>query len=207
MHTRRAVLASLAAAPAYAGVEAWADACRLAPETTAGPFYLGGGRVRRDVTEGRPGAPLTLALQVVGPDCAPVEGARLDLWHTDAQGAYSGVEGDDGTFMRGTQRTGPGGAASFSTIWPGWYPGRATHFHLRVILDRKTLVTTQIFLPEDMNERIHATAPYAGRPTRRRVRNDEDWIARRAGPAAMASVRRDDKGFAAALVVGVAGAG
>ncbi|MGE7157141.1 hypothetical protein ACQKJ1_25815 [Methylorubrum rhodesianum] len=82
---------------------------------------------------------MRLRLRVIeaGP-CTPVAGARVDVWHSDARGLYSGYpgQGDDRavdtsgqTFLRGTQMTDEGGWVSFETIYPGWYAGRATHIH------------------------------------------------------------------------------
>jgi protocatechuate 3,4-dioxygenase beta subunit len=110
------------------------DVCLLQPELTEGPFYVDPQLIRSDITEGRPGLPMQMRLQVVDAACTPVEGARVDLWHCDAQGAYSGVRNLRGgpdmtgqTFLRGTQITDATGVASFQTIFPGWYPSRTTH--------------------------------------------------------------------------------
>jgi protocatechuate 3,4-dioxygenase beta subunit len=76
------------AAPASGGT---ALACVLTPEETAGPYYLDYGLVRRDITDGYPGVPLTLSVTVVdAATCAPVTGAALDVWHCNALGEYSG---------------------------------------------------------------------------------------------------------------------
>ena len=84
-----------AAAPATtaATTEGAAD-CVLMPELTEGPYYLDLDLVRRDITEGRPGVPFDLAVKVVdATSCEPIEGAAVDVWHCDAEGAYSGVAG------------------------------------------------------------------------------------------------------------------
>src|SRR6478672_12245544 len=113
-----------------------AKVCILTPEAVQGPFYFDPKLVRADITEGRRGAPLALTLQVASvKDCARLKGARIDLWHADGQGMYSGyrAQGDDGistrgeTFLRGTQLTDANGQVRFATIYPGWYPGRTPH--------------------------------------------------------------------------------
>src|ERR687885_772244 len=48
-----------------AAVASGAVSCVLAPEQTEGPYYISGEKLRRNITEGRPGAPLTLRLKVV----------------------------------------------------------------------------------------------------------------------------------------------
>ena len=46
---------------------------------------------------GQPGAPLQLALQVIrAGDCATLANARVDVWHADALGLYSGYENQSG---------------------------------------------------------------------------------------------------------------
>ena len=67
------------------------NVCLLSPEVTEGSYYVDGSLVRADITEGRAGALLDLTMQVVDGRCRPVEGARVDVWHCDAQGRYSGV--------------------------------------------------------------------------------------------------------------------
>ncbi|SFM72163.1 Dioxygenase [Methylobacterium pseudosasicola] len=103
--------------------------CVLTPQSIEGPFYVDPKLVRIDITEGRDGIPLRLRLRVIhaGP-CTPVADARIDIWHCDARGLYSGYpgQGDDRsidtsgqTFLRGTQTTDSEGCATFDTIYPG----------------------------------------------------------------------------------------
>jgi protocatechuate 3,4-dioxygenase beta subunit len=138
--------------------------CVLMPELTEGPYYLDLDVVRRDITEGRPGAPFDLAVTVVDADsCEPIEGAAVDVWHCDAEGVYSGVQGDSGTFLRGVQMTGADGVASFRTIFPGWYTGRAVHVHLKVALGTTDVHTGQLFFDEATLAAAYESEPYAGR--------------------------------------------
>jgi protocatechuate 3,4-dioxygenase beta subunit len=199
---RRALLKALSLAPAFAvTVPHWAraeakeaglissDVCLLQPEATEGPYYIDPGLVRQDIAEGRPGLPLVLRLQVVTGECKPVVGARVDVWHCDADGVYSGVSGDTGTFLRGTQSTGADGVAEFRTVFPGWYPGRVTHVHYKVFLD----------------DRIHADHPAYEDRGAQDTALAADRIARAAGKGAVAQVEMDapDGEAVAALVVGV----
>src|SRR5437016_11704239 len=123
--TRRSVLAKLGGLAAVAlGAEAWqSDAeagagpgavaaglvtCVLTPEQTEGPYYIANEHVRRNITEGRAGTPLTLRTTVVDAStCRQIKGAAVDIWHADAGGVYSGFGTGAGnrTFMRGIQRT------------------------------------------------------------------------------------------------------
>lgn len=221
---RRTLLKSLAIAPIAAATglaSPWARAaaqeaglvaanvCLLSPETTEGPFYFDPALVRADITEGRPGLPLDLAIQVVDAECRPLEDARVDIWHCDAAGSYSGYSREgtqDETFLRGTQLTGAEGVARFISIYPGWYRGRAVHVHYKVFLDRATVLTSQLFFPDAVSDEIYAGSPaYADRTGQRSTLNTNDGIARRAGEGAIAELRREDGRAVAALVVGVAG--
>lgn len=225
--TRRALLAGFAASPiAVAGVGAFPRAaraqaqaaglitpnvCMVLPETTEGPYYFDPELVRRDITEGREGEAMRLQLQVVDAECQPIEGARVDIWHCDARGIYSGyrnrgtdIEARGETFLRGTQTTGDRGVATFDTIYPGWYPGRTTHIHYKVLLDERSVLTSQIFFPDALSEYLfQAVAPYNEREDARDTMNRDDWIAQRAGEGAFAAIREQASGYDAALVVGI----
>lgn len=143
--------------------------CTLLPEKTAGPFPLDQQLVRRDITEGLPGHPMRLGLRVLDESCAPVPGANVEIWHTDATGDYSAFadggggkdEGPGTTFLRGTQSADDAGIVEFLTICPGWYPGRAVHIHLRVHLEDDVVTTSQLFFDPEYLESVYASAPYA----------------------------------------------
>lgn len=187
------------------------DVCLVQAEVTEGPFYLSPELVRQDITEGRPGLPLLLRLQVVRADCSPIEGARVDVWHCDAEGLYSGVDnmgrGDTAgqTFLRGTQMAGPEGIVAFRTVFPGWYRGRAVHIHYKVWLEGAQALTGQVFFDDSLSDAIYAEHPaYDGRGARDR-RNDRDSIGREAGAASVAQLALDapDGEAVAAMVIGL----
>ena len=97
--------------------------CAPTPALTQGPYYLRDVPQREDLREGLPGVPLRLLLRVRDRACRPLQGARVNLWHTDALGRYSGVNAP-GTFCRGWQATDERGEVAFLTLFPGWYPSR-----------------------------------------------------------------------------------
>jgi protocatechuate 3,4-dioxygenase beta subunit len=141
--------------------------CTLYPEETEGPYYQNVNRVRRDITEGKPGAPLTLVLHVQDESgCDPLTGIDVEIWHADAAGVYSD-ESSEGTageiYLRGTQTTDGSGIVEFETIYPGWYAGRTTHIHFKVHLSDGSVVTSQMYFPEAVTAAVYATAPYAAR--------------------------------------------
>lgn len=143
--------------------------CMLLREMTAGPFGLDEQFDRRDITEGYSGHPLRLGLRVVDAACSPVPGATVEIWHTDATGDYSAFDDNGGgkdegagtTFMRGSQTAGEDGIVEFQTIYPGWYPGRAVHIHLRVFVAGDEVLTSQLFFDDDYTAAIYATGEYA----------------------------------------------
>jgi protocatechuate 3,4-dioxygenase beta subunit len=214
--TRRASLLTLGgfaagalgwkAEPAGAGpaaVASGAISCVLTPEMTEGPYYVSGEKVRRNITEGRPGVPLELALTVVDAStCKPIKGASVDIWHCDALGVYSGVQGNTGTFMRGVQATNSHGVALFDTVYPGWYTGRAVHIHVKVHLSGNVVHTGQLFFPDTLTDRVYGKAPYSTRPGRD-TRNATDAIFRNGGSRSMLGLSQAGSGYAGAIVLGV----
>ena len=150
-------------------------ACRLAAEAEEGPFYLDLGEVRTAIAEDRPGVPLALAITVLdATGCEPLPDAAVDVWHCDALGAYSGVESEGTigeTYLRGIALTDDRGVAEFETIYPGHYPGRTTHLHLKVRLGGRDAeggysggnvsYVGQLYTPEPDDSEVFALAPYA----------------------------------------------
>jgi protocatechuate 3,4-dioxygenase beta subunit len=194
-----------------------ASVCVLTPEVTEGPYYTDPKLVRADITEGRPGVPTELQLQVVDQMCRPLSNARVDVWHCDATGLYSNYsgQGDTGTtstvgamFMRGTQMTGAAGVATFKTVYPSWYRGRTTHIHFKVFLNTANVLTGQIFFPDALSEYLFRNvAPYTSRTGKRDTTNDSDDIARQATATSFAYVKERSDSYLASMVIGVNPAG
>jgi protocatechuate 3,4-dioxygenase beta subunit len=138
--------------------------CTQTAEQTEGPYYLDVDAIRTDIREGREGVRLRLGIRVRSAgECEPIKNAVVDIWHADAEGVYSGVQGDDGRFLRGTQVTNADGIVEFETIYPGWYPGRTPHIHAKVHVDNATALTTQLYFDDDVSAEVFAREPYAGR--------------------------------------------
>jgi protocatechuate 3,4-dioxygenase beta subunit len=193
---RRQALVGLSGilAAAMGADRAWAGqdsrSCVLTPEAGEGPFYLDPKLVRADITSGQAGAPLQLALQVMrSGDCATLANARVDVWHADAVGLYSGYEKQSGVggisttpalgqqYLRGTQFTDAKGHVQFRTIFPSWYGGRTPHVHFKVFLGGKEVVASQVFFPDDVTREVFAEwQPYRQHVSKRRVFNDNDPI-------------------------------
>jgi protocatechuate 3,4-dioxygenase beta subunit len=186
-----------------AAVASGAVACVLTPEMTEGPYYVAGEAVRRNITEGRPGTSLALRLTVVNAStCKPIARANVDVWHADALGVYSGVQGNTGTFMRGIQPTNAHGVALFDTVYPGWYTGRTVHIHVKVHLGGNVVHTGQLFFPDTLTDKVYRASPYESRGARD-TRNSTDAIFRNGGSRSMLTISRGGPGYVAAITMGV----
>jgi protocatechuate 3,4-dioxygenase beta subunit len=181
--------------------------CEVAPSETIGPFPSLSDLMRSDIREGKPGTTLTLRLTVVNASasCAPVANALVDVWQCDAAGNYSSYGTQTGqTYLRGVQTTNAAGEVVFTTVYPGWYQGRATHIHIEVLRAGGSVKVTQIAFPEAVNAAVYATGVYAGRganPTS----NARDGIFSDSLSAELATVTGDPVGgFVATFQVGVA---
>jgi protocatechuate 3,4-dioxygenase beta subunit len=184
--------------------------CVVRPQQTEGPYFvdekLNRSDIRSDPTtaEVRAGAGLDLAFNVSrlgAGTCAPLTGAIVDVWHCDALGVYSDVRDPGGStvgkrFLRGYQTTNAAGLARFTTIYPGWYPGRAVHIHFKVRTAQGQEFTSQIYFDDALTDRIHALEPYARRG-QRRLRNEDDGIFHQGGRELVVVATPSGPGYAA----------
>src|ERR1700704_1961707 len=197
--------AASAAGSGPAAVASGAISCVLTPEMTEGPYYVPAEKVRRNITEGKPGTPLDLRLTVVDAStCKPIKSAVVDIWHTDALGVYSGtVANNPGTnFMRGVQKTDSTGLARFSSVYPGWYQGRAVHIHVKVYLGGSVVHTGQFFFNDATTDAVYKRSPYNTRGSRD-TRNAADSIYRNGGSRSMLKVTKIASGYRAGITMGV----
>lgn len=145
IQVRRSFLAAGLALP----LEALAQACRVTPRQTEGPFFKPSSPERRTLVQGG-AATLIVEGRVLGKDCRPVSRALLDFWHADEQGEYD----NSGFRFRGHQFTDAEGRYRLETILPGLYPGRTRHIHVKVQAAGGPVLTTQIYFPgEPANQR------------------------------------------------------
>ena len=171
------------------GIGSPSDAsCVLTAALEEGPFFvdekLNRADIRTDPATGAvsSGVPLALTFnvsRVANSACTPLTGAYLDVWHCDATGTYSDVAGSSHKFLRGYQVTDAGGRAAFTTVYPGWYPGRAVHVHFKLRLyagsTRSYEFTSQVFFDDTLTDSVHAQSPYNSRGARN-TRNSDDGI-------------------------------
>ena len=188
-----------------AAIETGAVQCVLTPELTEGPYYIAGEKVRRDIREGHRGTPLTLRLTVLNAaTCKPIKGAAVDIWHADAAGNYSGfgAGASSRTFLRGIQKTDATGLALFTTIYPGWYQGRAVHIHVKVHVGGRVVHTGQLFFSDPLTDAVYRAAPYSSRPNRS-MRNAQDSIFVNGGRRGMLALKKTAAGYTGSIAMGV----
>ena len=192
-----------------------------AAEAVEGPFYGDGGPVRADVRDGRPGLELGLQIELV--DVAtgqPLPDLKVDLWHADAKGYYSGYKTDpdqqpenvltrppvnDERFLRGSQLSDSDGRVRFKTLYPGWYASRAPHIHLKVFKGETCILTSQLYLPEAVSDQVYQGSGYK-RTVEQDTRNATDTvIALTPEPidGCWVELERTDSGYAGRSVLGV----
>lgn len=131
----------------------------LTVRTSGGPYYitntprLVGGNLN---STGLPGDLIKIVGRVYsGTDTSrPIVGAKIDIWQADADGVYHpAANGDMSQYnaseiaLRGYVLADGSGAYEFTTIYPGHYPGRTRHVHVRASAAGYGGVTTQIIVP------------------------------------------------------------
>ena len=192
--------------------------CVVTPALTEGPYFvdemLNRSDIRTDPATGaaRPGVPLELTLslsQVAASGCAALAGALVDMWHCDALGVYSDVASQQSVgqrFLRGYQVSDASGSVRFTTIYPGWYQGRAVHIHFKVRTNpsasRGLEFTSQLFFDEALTDQIHSQAPYSQKG-RRDTLITADSIFRSGGTTLLVPLAAAGGGYAGKMYVGV----
>ncbi len=150
--------------------------CTLVPSETAGPYPLNlssnATYFRQDIHETEAGIVHRIKLKIISAnDCLPIQNARIDIWHCNANGYYSGytTNGQQGSinystarWCRGIQMTNALGEVDFITIFPGWYSGRICHIHFQVYLSSMLQVTSQLTFPvAEKNALLTSNLPYS----------------------------------------------
>jgi protocatechuate 3,4-dioxygenase beta subunit len=232
--TRREILASLGIAAGAAALprelraglsalRSGLPACIVRPAQTEGPYFVDVGLDRSDI---RPdpgtgklseGVPLELVFRVSrmnGSSCAPFPGVLVDVWQCDAVGVYSGVRDINGKFdttdqkfLRGHQRTGPDGTASFRTIYPGWYQGRTIHIHFKLRTDpsgsRGREFVSQLYFDDKLGDQVAALEPYSGNRDRRTINRMDRIFAEGGGRDLLLDLGIEGKGYRGVFDVGL----
>lgn len=172
--------------------------CVVRPELTIGSHFIDNQLYRSDIRSEpsdqsiKPGVPLKLNIVVasVGQrSCTPLQSAKVDVWHCDALGYYSGITNPafDTTglkYLRGFQLTNEKGAVQFQSIYPGWYSGRAVHIHFTIRTkgtnNQDYQFTSQLFFDDLITDTVHSLKPYSNKP-QRNTRNQDDALFKAVG--------------------------
>jgi protocatechuate 3,4-dioxygenase beta subunit len=149
-----------------------ASTCLLTPEVTEGPYWVENRLTRRNITEGKSGVPLVIRFTVLNAKtCKPIRNADVEIWHCDALGNYSAVNGASTRYLRGHQKSNAAGKAEFLMIFPGWYRGRTPHIHMKVSVGGNTIHTGQVFFNKKLPPPSTSSPPMRGTAsTTRRTR-------------------------------------
>jgi protocatechuate 3,4-dioxygenase beta subunit len=234
---RRRWLGALGGATLAGLVPSRALACALIPPETAGPFPGNGsngpnalgepGIVRSDIRSSfgssgsavATGTALDFTLRLVDPalGCSPLAGFAIYAWHCDARGRYSMYSSGVTTqnYLRGVQITGNDGRATFTTVFPGAYPGRWPHIHFEVypsldaaVAGNRALRVSQLALPDAACRAVYAQAALYPSSLASHVRTPlrSDGVFRDDGGVLQLATATGSvaKGYTAALEVGIA---
>jgi protocatechuate 3,4-dioxygenase beta subunit len=121
------------------------------PAQTEGPYFKSSSPQRSSLLEsGVTGTLLTITGRVLSTSCQPISAAKLDFWQADDSGNYD----NSGFRLRGHQFTDADGRYTLQTIVPGLYPGRTRHIHVKAQAPNQSILTTQLYFP---NEARNAT--------------------------------------------------
>ncbi|KAE9408644.1 aromatic compound dioxygenase [Gymnopus androsaceus JB14] len=201
--------------PVEDGAHVSNNTCVLTPVVTEGPYYhLAGHPIRQNIAEYQIGLLTYLDIGVIDVNtCKPIPNVLVDIWHANSTGHYAGhpepsIELKDEkpqvggkrngllsafprtkpqeTWLRGAWPTNGNGVAQFTTIFPGYYTGRATHIHTKVFTDWKPLENGtfqagnlahvgQFFFDDDINLQVDKMYPYVENPIRDMVGRTRNW--------------------------------
>lgn len=190
-----------------------APSCIVRPTLTEGPYFvdekLNRTDIRPDPSTGaaKSGVPLVLTFRLArlsGGNCTALSGATVDVWHCDAGGLYSDVSAN-GTvgqkFLRGYQMSDANGLATFTTIFPGWYQGRAVHIHFKV-RSGSSAFTSQLFFDPALTTQVFSQTPYSGRGTPD-TPNSRDGIYQQSGGQLLLDLTPAGQGYSTSFDLGL----
>ncbi|KAK4057717.1 hypothetical protein OIO90_001365 [Microbotryomycetes sp. JL221] len=193
------------------------NTCVLTPVVTQGPYYHDRGHpIRQNMAENEIGVPFLMDIGIINvKTCEPMTGVLVDIWHANATGHYSGHpdpkpelfwEGpaaygprkgllsafprtiDHETWLRAAWPTNKNGVAQFSSIFPGYYTGRATHVHVKVHTEwephsnngtftaSRMIHVGQLFVEDEINSVIDRIHPYTENPIKNKWGRTRNWV-------------------------------
>ncbi|HYR92778.1 MAG TPA: intradiol ring-cleavage dioxygenase [Methylomirabilota bacterium] len=216
------IATAAATAVATTGGTVATPSCIVRPALTEGPYFvdekLNRADIRSDPSNGvvKPGLALALTFnvsRVSSAGCVALQNAQVDVWHCDGLGVYSDASDPSFNtkgqkFLRGYQLTDGAGKATFTTIYPGWYGGRAVHIHFKI---RTTAAggavsdfTSQLFFDDALNAQVFAQAPYSQKGSTGWMKNAQDGIYTGGGEKLLLKPTQTGSGYTATFDIGLA---
>ena len=184
--------------------------CTLTPPQIEGPYYLPLNRPQVEMTSGQLGTRLDLHLTIVNSSCEPINDARVEVWHANAHGIYSGFAGQaedtrGQDFLRGEALSDARGQVRLRSLYPGWYPGRAVHVHFKVSVDQSLRLTSQFYLPDEVSLEVYRGGLYQARGAQDTSLSRDHFLQELGGDHAslIAEVTPDQTGYIASLKITV----
>ena len=166
-----------------------AEDCIDSPRETAGPFPTKNPNnlLTSDIRSDRSGIGMTVEITIQNRNdkCGALAGALVDIWHCDKDGYYSEYGGSGMQpvdlqalhFLRGRQKTDADGRAIFTSIFPGWYRGRAPHIHVQIFSETgKSLLVTQIAFPTEVCDNVYTKATQHYTRGKQDTSNESDGV-------------------------------
>ena len=146
--------------------------CKLTGEDALGPFFVAGSANLVNLnTQNLPGMPMLMTGKVFGGEGTenPIEGAKIEIWHADDNGAYhpegSGDVSDyppSEVTLRGFVITEADGSFAFQSKRPGLYGSRARHLHYKITAEGYEELVTQSYFEGDNRIPLDGLAHDAG---------------------------------------------
>jgi len=150
--------------------EASTQKCPQTSQTTDGPYYTKA-ISQKSIASSEPGHKIIYKLKIQDQNCKAIKGLTISLWQANSQGEYNLIKNS----LRGSQITNKLGIVTFESIFPGWYPTRAAHLHVKILSKDTTLLSTQLFFPQELVNKIYQTKPYQAKGPEQ-ISKDKDQI-------------------------------
>ena len=95
------------------------------------------------------------------------------------------------------------GLAVFDTIYPGWYPGRAVHIHVKVHVGGSVVHTGQLFFSDDLTDAVYQPRALRepGHRATRATRTTRSIV--NGGARGLLTVAKTGTGYTGRIVMGV----
>lgn len=148
------------------------NTCSITGSDDLGPFFVAGtANIVNLNTQKLPGTLMKMKGKVYSGEgsATPIEGAKIEIWHADDNGAYHPEgSGDVSKYpaskvtLRGFVLTEKDGSFAFQSIRPGLYGDRARHIHYKITANNHSILVTQSYFTGDARIAQDSLAKNAG---------------------------------------------